>query len=204
MANQSTLEHGFTTRLTASWSEYQAEFRGVVNYYRRATNLGALNHLRWVMEMSLAKTLAVKLKISVPQVFKRYKTTIPTDNGPRKVLMVKVDKPGKKPLVTYWGGVSLARDNTATLIDTQAPILNGRTELVQRLLADTWELCGSTVKVQVHHIRAMKDLRKKGRAERPAWVEMMAQRRRKTLVVCASCHADIHAGRPLTQSAQAA
>ena len=107
MANQSTLEHGFTTRLTASWSEYQAEFRGVVNYYRRATNLGALNHLRWVMEMSLAKTLAVKLKISVPQVFKRYKTRIPTDNGPRKVLMVKVDKPGKKPLVTYWGGVSL-------------------------------------------------------------------------------------------------
>ena len=204
MANQSTLEHGFTTRLTASWSEYQAEFRGVVNYYRRATNLGALNHLRWVMEMSLAKTLAAKLKISVPQVFKRYKTRIPTDNGPRKVLMVKVDKPGKKPLVTYWGGVSLARDNTATLIDIQAPILNGRTELVQRPLADTCELCGSTVKVQVHHIRAMKDLRKKGRAERPAWVEMMAQRRRKSLVVCASCHADIHAGRPLTQSAQAA
>ena len=47
------------------------------------------------------------------------------------------------------------------------PILNGRTELVQRLLADTCELCGSTVKVQVHHVRAMKDLRKKGRAERP-------------------------------------
>ena len=179
--------------------QYQAEFRGVVNYYRRATNLGALNHLRWVMEMSLAKTLASKLKISVPQVFRRYKTTIQTDNGPRKVLMVKVDEPGKKPLVTHWGGVSLARDNTATPIDKLPPILNGRTELVQRLLADTCELCGSTVKVQVHHVRAMKNLRKKGRAERPAWVEMMARRRRKTLVVCASCHADIHAGRPLKQ-----
>ena len=107
-------------------------------------------------------------------------------------------------MATYWDGVSLARDNTATLIDTQAPILNGRTELVQRLLADTCELCGSTVKVQVHHIRAMKDLRRKGRAERPAWVEMMARRRRKTLVVCASCHADIHTGRPLPQHSQAA
>ena len=50
----------------------------------------------------------------------------------------------------------------------------------------------------------MKDLRKKGRAERPARVEMMARRRRKTLVACASCHANIHAGRPLKQSAQAA
>ena len=181
-----------------------AEFLGVVNYYRRASNLGALNHLRWVMELSLAKTLAGKLKISVSQVFKRYKTRIPTDNGPRKVLMVKVEEPGKKPLVTYWGGVSLARDNTATLTDQLPPILNGRTELVQRLLADTCELCGSKVKVQVHHVRAMKDLRKKGRAERPAWVEMMARRRRKTLVACASCHANIHAGRPLKQSAQAA
>ena len=55
-------------------------------------------------------------------------------------------------------------------------------ELVQRLLADTPELSGSTVKVQVHHVRAMKDLQKKGRAERPVWAEMLATRRRKTLV----------------------
>ena len=184
--------------------QYQAEFRGVVNYYRRAANLSALNHLRWVMEMSLAKTLANKLKISVPQVFKRYKTTIQTDQGPRKVLMVKVNEPGEEPLVTYWGGVSLARDNTATLTDKHPPIPNGRTEIEQRLRANVCELCGSTVKVQVHHVRALKDLRKKGRAKPPVWVEVMAARRRKTLVVCASCHADIHAGRPLKQSEQAA
>ena len=184
--------------------QYQAEFRGVVNYYRRATNLSALNHLRWVMEMSLAKTLANKLKISVPQVFKRYKTTIQTDKGPRKVLMVTDAPPGQKPLVTYWGGVSLTRDNTATLVDKHPPIPNGRTELEQRLRANVCELCGSTVKVQVHHVRALKDLRKKGRAKPPVWVEVMAARRRKTLVACASCHADIHAGRPLKQSKQAA
>ena len=181
--------------------QYQAEFRGVANYYRLAVNLGTLSYLRWVMEMSLAKTLAGKLRISVPQVFKRYNTTIQTERGPRKVLMVNEERPGKKPLVAYWGGISLARDTTATLVDQHPPIINGRTELVQRLLADTCELCGSTEKVQVHHIRALKDLRKRGRAERPAWVVMMAQRRRKTLVVCASCHTDIHAGRPLKQDA---
>ncbi len=184
--------------------QYQAEFRGVVNYYRRATNLGALSHLRWVMETSLAKTLAAKLKISVSQVFKRYKTTIQTDAGPRKVLMVKVGNPGEEPLVTHWGGVSLARDNTATLVDKHPPILNSRTELEQRLRANVCELCGSTVKIQVHHVRALKDLRKKGRAKPSVWVEMMATRRRKTLVACASCHADIHAGRPLKQGEQAA
>ena len=184
--------------------QYQAELRGIVNYYRRATNLDALNHLRWVMETSLAKTLAAKLKISVSQVFKRYKTTIQTDDGPRKVLMVKADEPGERPLVTHWGGVSLTRDNTATLVDKHPPILNSRTELEQRLRANVCELCGSTVKVQVHHVRALKDLRKQGRAKPPVWVEIMATRRRKTLVACASCHADIHAGRPLKQNEQAA
>ena len=51
-------------------------------------------------------------------------------------LLVIVGQPGQKPLVAYWGGVFPARDNTATPVDKQAPFLNGRTELVQRLLAD--------------------------------------------------------------------
>ena len=185
-------------------SQYQVEFRGIANYYRRALNLTSLDHLRWVMELSLAKTLASKLKISAAQVFKRYRTTIQTDKGPRKVLMVEKARPGQNPLVAYWGGISLARDTRATLVDKTPPILNSRTELVERLLADTCELCGSTVKVQVHHVRALKDLRKKGRAKPPAWMEVMAARRRKTLVVCAPCHVDIHTGRPLKQSIQAA
>ena len=184
-------------------SQYQAEFRGIANYYRRALNLTSLDYLRWVMELSLAKTLASKLKISAAQVFKRYKTTIETDKGPRKVLMVEEARQGQAPLVAYWGGISLARDTRATLVDKIPPILNGRTELVERLLANTCELCGSTVKVQVHHVRALKDLRKKGRAKPPAWMEVMAARRRKTLVACESCHADIHAGRPLKQNEQA-
>ena len=185
-------------------SQYQAEFRGIANYYRRAINLTSLGYLRWVIEMSLAKTLASKLKISVPRVFKRYKITIATDKGSRKVLRAEEARPGREPLVAYWGDISLARDTGANLVDKLPPKLKGRTELVERLLTDTCELCGSTVKVQVHHVRALKDLRQKGRAKPPAWMEVMAARRRKTLVVCASCHADIHAGRPLKQSVQAA
>jgi group II intron reverse transcriptase/maturase len=178
--------------------QYQAELRGIANYYQLARNLGALQNLRWVMEMSLAKTLAGKLNISVAKVFRRYKTVIQTEHGPKKVLLVRVDRPGKSPLETYWGGLSLAHKATVgNLIDEPPPLINGRTELVQRLLADTCELCGSMENIQVHHIRAMRDLRKEGRTPRPAWVEWMAARRRKTLVVCKSCHADIHSGRPL-------
>ena len=56
-------------------------------------------------------------------------------------LLVIVDRPGQEPLVAYWGGVFPARDNTGTPVDKQAPFLNGRTELVQRLPA------GACVKV---------------------------------------------------------
>ncbi|MCW5853199.1 MAG: maturase [Anaerolineae bacterium] len=180
-------------------SQYQSEFRGIANYYQMAYNRGALQNLRWVMEMSLAKTLAAKLKISVPKVFKRYKTTIQTEQGLCKVLRVTVERDGREPLVAVWGGISLARKEMAPLNDQIPPILTSRTELEQRLLAETCELCGSKADIEVHHIRALKDLNRKVQAPRPEWVKVMAGRRCRTLVVCRLCHEDIHAGRPLRQ-----
>jgi hypothetical protein len=181
-------------------SQYQSEFRGVANYYQFARNRGALQSLRWAMEMSLAKTLAGKLKISPAQVFKRYKTTIQTERGPQKVLLVQVERVGQRPLVAMWGGISLARIETGkALNDKIPPICNGRTQLEQRLLANACELCGSTRDIEVHHIRGLKDLNRPGQARKSAWVEVMAARRRKTLVTCHRCHEDIHAGRPTRQ-----
>ncbi|MFI0980867.1 hypothetical protein ACH4SP_28135 [Streptomyces sp. NPDC021093] len=80
-------------------------------------------------------------------------------------------------------------------------VWNGdRTELLQRLLAEVCELCGSRKDVDVHHIRRLKDLHVKGRPRRSAWAQTMAARRRKTLVVRQRCHQDIHAGRPTRSS----
>ncbi len=76
--------------------------------------------------------------------------------------------------------------------------MRNRSELLQRVLADTCELCGSKEKVEVHHIRKLADLEKPGRKDKPAWVKQMATRRRKTLVVCRPCHEAIHAGRSTT------
>ena len=55
---------------------YQLEYRGIVNYYRMAYNLHTLQKLKWVMEISLAKTLAHKHKISVAKVYKKYKAEL--------------------------------------------------------------------------------------------------------------------------------
>jgi Reverse transcriptase (RNA-dependent DNA polymerase)/Type II intron maturase len=176
---------------------YQLEFRGIAEYYRLAYNLSTrLDRLKWVMEQSLTKTLASKLRMSVPKVYRRYQSTIQTERGPYKVLRVEVKREGKKPLVAQWGGVSLARRKGAVLNDRPKSAWNtNRTELLERLLADQCELCGSQEGVQVHHVRSLKDLKCKGQAERPEWVKQMASRQRKTLVVCQECHTGIHAGR---------
>jgi len=103
--------------------------------------------------------------------------------------------------VAQWGGISLARKTTAVFLNDDPSRIwsSRRTELVQRLLADTCELCGSREQVEVHHIRHLKDLQRRGRATPPDWVRRMATRRRKTLIVCRTCHEDIHAGRPTRQ-----
>jgi group II intron reverse transcriptase/maturase len=178
--------------------QYQQEYRGLVAYYRLAYNLHQLNRLRWLMEWSLTQTLAEKLKTSVRQVYRRYQTMLPTGHGPRAGLQVTVQRgAGQKPLIANWGGITLARQPKAVLNDQPTHIWASHTELEQRLLADTCELCGSHDDIQVHHIRALKDLQRKGRVAKPFWVQVMAARQRKTLVTCRRCHADIHAGRPI-------
>jgi group II intron reverse transcriptase/maturase len=179
-------------------AHYQQEYRGMVNYYHLAMNRSThLAYLRWVMELSLVKTLAQKLKISVSQVYSRYKTRVQTPEGPRVALQVSVPRVGKPPLVATWGGLSLKRQATWEHMDDPQPAIfnTQRTELVQRLLADECELCGARDSIQVHHIRALRDLQKRGRTPKPAWVMTMAARRRKTLIVCQRCHMDIHHGR---------
>ncbi|BAZ71063.1 hypothetical protein NIES4106_58600 (plasmid) [Fischerella sp. NIES-4106] len=59
------------------------------------------------MELSLVKTLAKKFKTSCQKIYKRYRTTIDTKDGIYKVLLVKVEREEKLPLITYFGGVSL-------------------------------------------------------------------------------------------------
>ena len=177
-------------------AQYQQEYRGLAEYYRQAYNLHRLDRLRYVMEQSLVQTLARKLKLSVPKVYARFRTALPTPNGLRQVLQVEVERPGKAPLVAYWGAVSLKWDPDAVLTERPPRVWNDRTELLERLLADTCELCGSRADVQVHHVRRLKDLQRKDGSATSPWVKKMAARHRKTLVVCRDCHATIHAGRP--------
>jgi group II intron reverse transcriptase/maturase len=178
-------------------AKYQAEYAGLVQYYLLAQDVFRLGRLHWVMETSLLKTLAGKHRSTVTAMSRKYKTTIETPAGPRRCLQVTVERDrGRKPLVTRFGGIPLRRVRTAVLTD-QRPVMASarRNELIHRLLAGRCEICEDTVNLEVHHVRKLADLSEPGRREKPAWMHLMAMRRRKTLVTCRRCHEDIHAGR---------
>ena len=145
----------------------------------------------------MLKTLAGKHRSTVTKMARKYKTTIETPDGPRTCFQVTVNRDGgRKPLVARFGGIPLRRVRTAALTD-QRPVMASakRNELIHRLLAGRCELCEGTEGLEVHHVRKLADLNKPGRREKPPWMELMAKRRRKTLVICRRCHEDIHTGR---------
>ncbi|MEU9546706.1 MULTISPECIES: hypothetical protein [Streptomyces] len=62
-------------------------------------------------------------------------------------------------------------------------------------MAGRCEACGRVDEVEVHHDAKLADLGRSG--NRPPWADLMAARHCKTLVVCGSCHRDIHGTRPV-------
>lgn len=177
--------------------KYQWKYRGLVQYYVMATNIRDFGKLHWIMRGSLLKTLANKHRTTMTKMKVKYQAEMETPNGKLRCLEVKIERSNKKPLRAQFGGIPLKRQKKAATHDINPDqVIIPRNEVVKRLLKSTCELCGSREHIEVHHIRKLSDLKKKGRKEKPLWVQTMAAMRRKTLVVCRYCHQAIHAGKP--------
>jgi hypothetical protein len=176
---------------------YQGESRGLLEYYAMAQNLASLTHLRGTMETSILKTVAHKNRTSVCQTGRRLRGTAQTPYGPRRCLKSTIPRGGKTPLTTIFGGLSLRRRPHTAIKDSGVfPYIPYRSEILDKLLRSTCEMCGVTSEVEMHHIRKLADPNQKGRREKPLWMRIMSARRRKPLAVCRSCYMDIQYNRP--------
>jgi hypothetical protein len=178
-------------------ARYGSEYRGIVGYYAAAENRGWLHRLRRVVELSMLKTLAGKHKSSVVKMARRFRS-ICLDGGKwMRCYTATIERPGKEPLLARCLGISLKRRSYDDIVDQPVDLThnyNIRSELITRLLAEKCEACGSTEDIEVHHVRKLADLQVKGQKEVPLWKRRMASRRRKTEVLCRSCHDAIHRG----------
>ena len=167
-------------------NQYNAEIRGLYNYYRIAHNATVLNNFLYVMKYSMYKTFAGKYRTSMRKIIQKY-----TKN--RDFVITYQGKSGEKSVAFYNQG--MRRDTHVSATD---PDIIGRarenrnyTSLVQRLRGCQCEWCGATdVEIEIHHVKKLKDL--SGRAE---WERHMIARRRKTMALCHNCHVKLHAGK---------
>ena len=169
---------------------YNAEMRGLANYYGIALNASRdLNKLVGIWRSSLFKTLARKHKTTVTKIANRLK--IP--NGGYALTVFGKDK---TRVFKVFNTKDMKREpfsfGKIDIIPNTRSFTLGHSELIRRITANQCEYCGNREsKFEVHHVRALKDLKE----EKKGWQILMAKKRRKTLVLCVSCHKLLHAGK---------
>lgn len=118
---------------------YNAELRGICNYYSLASNFGKLNYFAYLMEYSCLKTLACKHKTTIAKIIRRNK------DGKGKWRIAYKNKKGD--CYCYFANFSECKESSFSIdaIDTTA-MKHTRTKTVfeQRLAAKVCELCGCT------------------------------------------------------------
>ena len=165
-------------------ARYNAEVRGLYNYYSIANDSFKIGRFANVMKYSMYKTFACKYKTNVHEIKRRYFVN--------DLFTVAYDtKSGRKTTTFYKDGFK--RKEKATKFDNVSELPQfskyAKTNtLKQRVERHTCELCHKDCRnLVIHQVKKLKDL--KGNAE---WVLLMRKRRRKTLVVCPECHSLIH------------
>lgn len=160
---------------------FNAEIRGLYNYYALASNVSVLNKYYYIMQYSMYRTFACKYRCPMTKVIQRYKKDgifamdYVTPKGVQKRIEFYHD--GFKQKVPMLMAEVDQLPRPVTVYNYQP------SELIVRMLRGTCEFCGSHGNtVKVHHVAALKDLN----PEKP-WEAKMLSMRRKSLVVCDHC-----------------
>jgi group II intron reverse transcriptase/maturase len=163
--------------------KYNAEVRGLYNYYRLAHNASIIGDFGSMMKYSMFKTFAAKYRTTVQKIKARY-----FHNGDFTVSYPT--RAGMKQSVFYNSGYKRQTEPMYGQIDTLASYkrYSRSSSLAARIKAKCCELCGAErCEVEMHQVKRLKDLRGKS-----PWELMMLDKRRKTLAVCHTCHEQIH------------
>ncbi len=159
--------------------QYNAEARGICNYYNLACDYHTLDYFCYLMEYSCLKTIGRKHKTSIRKIIHQYKDgktwSVPyeTKSGTKRIKPVKVAD-CKRGFYT---------DKICGRISR-----NPKTTIQQRLNARCCELCGTST-ANLYEVHVVRNLNELGNSE---WEELMKKKRRKTLVICSECHRRVH------------
>ena len=165
-------------------STYNAELRGICNYYSLASNFCSLNYFSYLMEYSCLKTLAGKHKSKIGKIKSKYK-----DGKGKWGIPYETQKGTKRCYIVKYSDCRKCSNPDDNISNAEHSYRLSRTTFESRLAAKECELCGTTEahQYEIHHINKVKNLKGKY-----PWEIAMIAKKRKTLVVCVDCHKEIH------------
>lgn len=171
--------------------KYAQIMRGIFNYYKPCGRLSRLYHISYILQYSCAKTIAMRKKVSLPQVFKTYglnltvKNTIQGTKNERiatqqfydiiKLRQMKKSKPA---------------ENFITPVETDPFRIREHWRTKFKVYNECC-ICGATKNIQLHHINSIASLKKK----KDNAAAIRSQINRLQIPVCHSCHKDITHGK---------
>lgn len=165
-------------------SAYDAELRGICNFYYLAGNFYKLNYMSYLMEYSCLKTLAFKHRCTIGKIKEKF-----SDKKGGWCIPYETKKGMKHLYLSKHSDCAKGKEASDTIPGMTMIHKHTRSTFESRLKAKTCELCSCTESRQfeIHHVNKLKNLKGK-----EPWEVMMIAKRRKTMVVCYECHKKIH------------
>jgi nicotine oxidoreductase len=191
---------------------YNSIIRGFMNFYNSAENRSSLGELIYIVEFSLAHTLAAKHRISLAKVFKKYGRPFKA----HAVLSINNDDSYDSEVVPINSTLNGSAENSkkrviifdkpeslrAQYLDKKYSSVKATDVLVDPLISLNWDIkevnildnpcliCESQENVEMHHLRHLKDTKDKS-----TLIKIMSKIRRKMVPLCQTCHIKVHAGK---------
>lgn len=154
-------------------SAYDAELRGICNFYYLAGNFYKLHYMSYLMEYSCLKTLAFKHRCTIGKIKEKF-----SDKKGGWCIPYETKKGMKYLYLSKHSDCAKGKEASDTIPGMTMIHKHTRSTLESRLKAKTCELCGCTESRQfeIHHVNKLKNLKGK-----EPWEVMMIAKRRKTM-----------------------
>jgi hypothetical protein len=163
---------------------FNAVWRGIYNYYCVCDNAYKLSWVMYVLQYSCLMTLSHKHRRSLPKTI--------TVNGVFPTIKYK-DANGREKKVRFWKPPQWQMLKSASPRMLDMDQLNALTfKMTHSRLGSPCTVCGSSEKVEMHHLRA---LRKGNKDITKGFNRILSAINRKQVPLCQKCHNEVHAGR---------
>lgn len=167
-------------------NRYNNVLRGMMTFYNMAENRSRLGELLYILEYSLAHTLAAKHRLSLPKVFEKFGKPIKIT---QKEKTIKFDKPDNLRAEYLNSKYAVINPLKKTQDADPFSVLNWDIKEVN-ILDKPCMICGSNTQVEMHHLRHLKDTKDKS-----TLIKVMSKINRKTIPLCRTCHMEVHKGK---------